>query len=483
MAQHEVDIEDISATGLEAELSAEADEMDAEDGVAPQGGGAADNDAGAGEPGEDDEPQGKEIDDEELDDLDDDDLDEDLDEDEDAAERDGAEPITRDDGAQFNVEAGRWQKDGKFVDGAPPSAEQLAAAKAGAAGGAAGAGGGAQPEWQPLSLTIDRKPFQIPEAAVQIRMGGDGRKYAFIAVPEDELPRFQQRIGRGVVAERISRDLNARLREVEQIRTDLEERSQLPAPKTEAQIEAELYIEALKKKMVDDPETGRQVPVLATLFQPHELDNLELKLKLAVKEEGEKHARAEWERRSAREQAGTEAQVQEQGLAETVLDVADRFPEFQNLTEQQLREVYAELKPYARALYWREGDQWFKNDEQVYAALRRKAASPARGAQGGGGASAPRPAAGKTGQPGQATAGQSRDDRFNAAQRKAAKPPTTAVSARRDAVQRPGQQPATRQERRGKEGRRKGETREQYEERRHRKRTRKWMNSNTLDFE
>lgn len=475
MEQNEIRDTDVAA-GISA-LEDVADEMDVEDGVVP-----------AAQDVEPDGDQDSEIDDDVEEDEaseaggDDDDDDEEPDEPREEGQPkqaapttedpEAARPVMRDDGAQWNDAAKRWVKDGKFVDGTPPTPEQLAAAKPVAAASSP------EPEaaqWQPFGVTVDRKPFDVPEAAVQFRKGGDGKEYAFIAVPKDDFGRFQARIGRGVLAERISRDIESQLREVEQLKAELEEERQHRPPAPE-EIHAKEFLDALQGTGRYEGKAGFDQNLLGQLLEPWQLDLIEANAKLAIVEATKKYETEAVERRSAREEAATADDVQEQGLAETILDLASEHPELKDLTEAQLREVFEELKPYKRALFWREPEGWFKNTEQVFSALKRKATSIT---------AAPSPAPAQGGQPGGATAVGARDDRFNAGQRtavqpNAVKPPTTSVKARRDADQRPGTRPPTRSERR--KAKRSNLSRDAREEVQHRSKVRNWMSSPDLDF-
>lgn len=482
----EVAVEDISADELEDQLGGEADEMDEEDGVQPAEG-------GDGDAVEDDDDEDDVVEDD--DDFDDDDLDDD---ETDAAGADEA-PVAdgilrREDGAEWNGSAKRWVKDGQFAEGEAPTAEQLAAVAPAAAAAGAPAAGGAAPAWGEVAITVQRAPFKIPEAVMQRRKGPDGQEFVFLAMPEGEYNRFTQRIGMGVVAQRMSRDLDQRIRDLDSLQQQItEERQSSSRPKdaawdastaswrqitkegnlgevvkgfrppSDTEIEAQMWLDTIRKK-----------GVLAELLEQHEIDNLELRIKLAQNAARDGYTQFEKDRQSQASEVAQHEDIQKRGIVETVVETAESYPEFKNLSDDDLKEVIREITPFARALYWQENGQWFRNTEQVYGALRRKVAALASRT------SAPRTAPATGGQPAPATA-TDRNERFNAGQGSAAKPTTTSVSARRGADQRPGKPPASRSERRGKKKGGRG-TREQRVERDYRKTTRKWLASQDLDF-
>jgi hypothetical protein len=493
-------IEALDKVADEMEQEGDAEEVDVDlDGAADVAGdeGDAADDAAADDVDLDEEGEG---------DAEDDELDEDDIEDEDdeaaadgdaakseAADEDAPAALRRDDGAEWNAESGRWVKDGKFVAGAAPTAEQLATLQKPAADGAAAAAA-----WEPLAVKVGRQQFTVPEAQVMMKKGSDGKDYAFLAVPKEQLDRFQARIGRGVQAEKMSRELEARIREVQDMKTELDEEYKAPpagaiwdlgagtwrdakgaavagrAP-TDAEIESMVFMAALRG---EGPYANKEgfAAKLHEVFEPWQIELMERDVKLAQRSARDYQAKYSQDRRTEREHAATVGQEEEKGMADTIVEIAEAYPEFKDLSDDDLKAVFTALKPYQRAIFWREGNEYFRNTEQVYGALKQKAAEVAS-------RPAPQAAPGK-GQPAKATAAPSRDERFNQGQRTAAqptKPGTTSLSARRDGTKRPDPKSPTRKERREQKRQRRLSP-EARAEVRHRQDVRKFMSSPDLDF-
>ena len=485
MARHteggtEVEVEDINSTALEGEMEKELDDEEGAETV-------------EGEPEE-------ELDDEDeapLDDDDDDDLDDVLDDEDEGPATDKKEdaeevaepPIAREDGATFNEEAGRWQKDGKFVEGEKPTAELEkrataraaaekpvadAAVAAGAAkpGAGAAAGAAAPGKWEQFSVKADRKDHAIDEAVVR-REGG----FVFLGIPEDKFNTFTNRLGAGIVAQRMTRELDQSLKDLETAKAELEsDRKFLDRPAGATwNVDKTAWVDAAGAVVQGRPPSATEIeamiwldaikPKIDGLFEPIEIDNFALKVKLAQQGAAGATGRFETERKTKATEANQAEETQENGLANTIVEVAEAFPEFKDLTDDHLREVLGELRPYKRSLYYQEGGAWFKNTEAVHAALKRKVEALAKASPAAPAPAKPAPAADKA-------------DRFNAGQDSAAKPKTTSVAAQRGA--RPAGQRPSREERRRKKAR--GKTREQRDEDQYRKVERAFMASPGLDF-
>lgn len=446
----EVDVSELDPTKLEAELDREtdkdvdegADTDDEEQAEEEEGEGAADEGADADDEDLDDEEEAEPAADARAEDLE-----------EDAT---GKGPPPRDDGAQWNAEAQRWQKDGKFVEGAAPTPEQLAKP-------AADTAPATTPTWEPLAIRADRRDHTIPEA--QLSRHGD---HVYVGVHKDKWNDFTNRLSVGVVAQRMSRELDRGLREVAEEKAALQAAREAPKPPSDAEIEAKVWLEELKRPVREDG--GSRI---TEVFDPNDLEVVELKVRLAQKEAHEQFQKEEQEREqewaSNAVTSSEDDTVQARGLAGVIVEVADSDPAFAHLSEDQLREVYQTLMPYRRAVVFREGAEWRQEPELVLEALKRKVAEPD-------GKSAPRTDAGPPGQAGAPNA-VARAERFNAGVESAAKPLTTSVKARRGVDQR------TAENRPGREGRRKRRsTRDQRAENSWRQTTRAFMSSPGLDF-
>lgn len=318
------------------------------------------------------------------------------------------------------------------AEGAPAaaaaaSAGEGAAPAAGSEAAAAAATETTAPAWEPLTVTADKAAVPIEEARILRREG-----HVYIAVPEPEFARFQARIGRGVVGEKMWRTLNQGLQEVEAERQKVaEERSLLEAVprKSEAEIEAEEVLAALK-------------PHLADLLDEKDQELLDKKVKLRVIEEGRawderaKTWREERQQEAAQQaEAANEEDTALQGIAEVVVTLVESHPELSGMTEAQTKAAYQELARMRRAVYWREGGEWLANTQLAFDILKRyKSTSPAV-------TPAPAPAATSSatatasGSPSQAPASAATTDaaRFNRGVESAAGPTTTSVKARRSA--------------------------------------------------
>lgn len=443
--------------------------------------GADDDDAGLDE-GEDELlDDDEDLDDDDLDDDEDDDLDEEEETDASGAKEladgyteDAKGQVHRPDGTMASKEEAE-QIRAKVAAAAPaagaakPAATQQGAPAADAGKPAGQADGGAAAKWEPFKITADRREHVIAEAVGIQRLNG----HVFIAIPDGEkFNQFTRRLGLGVVAQRMSRDLDEGLKRVAEREQEIADLKENPAP-SEQQIEAQVWLEALKKV---DPETGQ--PRLAQIFDAHEIAILERDVKIALNDAHKAHATKAEERRKQDTEASAEEQRWTGGLHESIDLVGAQVPDlYAKLTDDQLREVIAELRPMTKALLGKEEDGTLYLTQHG-AALIRKVLTAAAG-------SAPAPATGADpakGQPATATAGD-KHERFNEGVTAAKGPPSTSVKNRRDARDRSHR--GNREERRNRRsGRRQdGRTREQRDEDALRDVQRNWLRSPTLDLE
>jgi hypothetical protein len=347
---------------------------------------------------DDDETDEDEEDEDDLDLDEDDDLESGLDEDEEKEEGKGADA-----GKAADEKDEEEEKPAEGADADKPDAS-------------------AEPKWEAFSIKADKETLAIEEAQIT-RAGGN----VFIAIPEKQFARFQQRISRGALYERTGRQLESE-------RKELEARKNAPPRKSDAEIEADITLAAIKEHLPD-------------ILDERDLALLEARVKLAQKEEGEKYAKLEKEHiEKANETPWEETQVR--GLADTAIDIWQSFPELKDaLTEEQVQEVFtADLLPVKDALFYRKDKDTLANTQYIYDRLKARATgkTPAGGKKPAAGStkpatdkSAPNSAAkanpGKTATPAK---GKTADaaDRFNRGVDAA--PRTTSVKANRTA--RPG---------------------------------------------
>jgi hypothetical protein len=290
----------------------------------------------------------------EDDDLDDDEDDDDLDLDDDDEEDldSGLDDEDEGEGTETAAAADKGagaSADTSETDKGSASADETDASAAGKPAAAAAAADG-QPKWETFAVTANREQVPIEEALIT-KVG----EQVYLAIPEKSFARFQQRVQRGVLFERTSRQLEAERRE-------LEARKNAPARKADAEIEAEITLEALK-------------PYLGDIFDEKDLDLLKLRVKDAQRDAKEKFDKEERERvDKANETPWEETQVT--GLANVAIEVWQAFPELKDaLTEEQLQEVFAsELTPVKDALFYKKGDEVVANTQYIYDRLKARAA-------------------------------------------------------------------------------------------------------------
>lgn len=341
--------------------------------------------------------------------------------------------ITREDGARWNVKAGRWQKDGGFVEGEPPAGfKGTASAKDGAAGAGAAAtagatkdsaaGAAAEQTWEPFAVKVDRAQVPIEEAVISRSNG-----HTFIAVPDAKFNDFQRRIVRGYAAERAWRGIQEREQQLEREREIERNR---PKIRTDSEVEADLMLDVLK-------------PHLGDILDEQQLENLQLKVAIAQRDEKAKLATYETESRTKASEAETTQRAQDEGIATTIVELVEDpkyAAQFAHLTDDDLRGLIRQLQPVRNALYYRDGDGWVRNTQYMFdrltelAAARKlgaAASTTTTGARGMTGTTATPSKDGTTAATGTAT---TRAERLNRAGETAARPTTTSVKAGRTAT-------------------------------------------------
>lgn len=335
-------------------------------------------------------------------------------------------------------------------------ADQRAAATAAAAAvkpAAAADDAAKAPAWEPLQIKSNRALFPIEEAKVT-KQGG----HVLIAVPEKDYNKFQHRIGRGIAAEQ-------QVREMGQMRRELEFERTAPKPRSDAEVEAAIVLDAitphLGKLHVLDEATGEYVPFLDA--KTHE--NLKLKVEIAQSKEKADFAKAETERRSAATSGEEWTKTQIETLTDQAFELVENHPDLKGMTPDQIRTALEDLAmPVRDKIVFRENGETFANTEYLFKLLKREMLSSGR--------AAPAPA----GQP--AAPKKTTDaERFNSGQDTAAKPATTSLKAKRPPtapVRRPTREtvPASQQR----------DERQEAEDAQRRAR-RKMMSSSTLDWD
>jgi hypothetical protein len=95
----------------------------------------------------------------------------------------------------------------------------------------------AAPVFEPLVVRADKTLHPIDEAQVTRANG-----YHVITIKDEDAPRFMQRMSKGIVGEKIWRDLQTGIKELEQERA-------APQAKTDSQIEAEIILATIKDRL------------------------------------------------------------------------------------------------------------------------------------------------------------------------------------------------------------------------------------------
>jgi hypothetical protein len=315
----------------------------------------------------------------------------------------------------------------------------------------------AAPVFEPLVVRADKTLHPIDEAQVTRANG-----YHVITIKDEDAPRFMQRMSKGIVGEKIWRDLQTGIKELEQERA-------APQAKTDSQIEAEIILATIKDR-------------LGELLEPHEVRNLELEIKLAQRDYKDTYAQertqffaAQAEKEQQAQAPEIEQRAQLEGIANALIDLRETQDDLRGLSDAQVEQAFNELKTIARAAYWKETDgKWYMDQRLMYDRLKAVQAGTAS-------SSAP-PSNGQT-----ATASRSPKpdaaDRFNKAGNTAARPATpgtTSVKAGRgktDPAQRPSRSPTPTTTNRP------AKTAAMQAEDRARAQQKKFMASDGLDFE
>ncbi len=311
----------------------------------------------------------------------------------------------------------------------------------------------AAPQWTPFEVTADKQPVKIEEAIISKHDG-----HVFLAIPEARFERFTSRIAKGVVGERVARQL-------QQERREFEAQKAAPPKKSDTEIEAELTLEKVK-------------PYLDQILDANDVRELELNVREAKAQRDKDYTAAETERMAkAAEEPWEEEQV---SLLADQVYVVLKHPDLAGIDMNVVEDIYkTEMLPIRNALIYKEGDGKFANQEWIYNRLKRAVGSTAA-------STAPvKPAPSVGASSGNADTSSTtaikkptdKADRFNAGVDAGAKPRTTNVKAGRDAARPPAR--ATRDER---ESPRRQLTPAMAAEDRVRKSTQDWLASDSLDF-
>jgi hypothetical protein len=359
---------------------------------------------------------------------------------------DGADGPQRDERGRFAPKADDKPDAAAEAPRAGGSAAPAAAAAAAPAADAA--------KWETFAVRADKAILPIDEAQVTRANG-----HVLIAVKENDYNRFTQRIAKGVAAERVWRELHTAKQEVELERN-------APRPLSDAEIEAKIIMDEVR-------------PLLAELFDEGQLERLELKVKLAQREAKDTHVtdrttyfNTEREKLAApereREAAAADERTQLESIASELLSLQQQMPELAGMTKDQIERAFHALAHanYRRAAVWKDGDAWYANHDLMRETLKQHAAATATGGT-----------PGATGHTATAPTGGARTnaERFNTGVNSA--PRTTSLKANRDA--RPRAQRPSRDSGR----RRPAPDAAMTAEDEYRRTTRKFMNSNSLEFE
>jgi hypothetical protein len=293
---------------------------------------------------------------------------------------------------------------GKFATKAEQDAADAAAKSAAAAPAE-------QPSFQPFKIRADKEDVAIPEAQVTRANG-----YVMLAVPEKDFARFEARIGRGHVAEKVWQRLTARERE-------LEAEKSAPPMKSNAEIESQMILDAIKQHIPD-------------LLTPIEIENLELKIAKAQRDYKDEYGatRTKHFETATREHTPEQEEQAEiiQGLAAHLLTFRDEFPtELGDLTTEELQDVFMELVPVQKAVFWKQDGELFANNQVIAKTLLAVKARRATNAAGTGALPGNRDTAAAAGTSTASTKAQRAAERHNRGVNSAAAPSTTSLKANR----------------------------------------------------
>lgn len=291
-----------------------------------------------------------------------------------AEKDDGSATNGDDEGAEARTDAapkGERTRDetGKFKKGEAPDAKAGTEVKKPEA-----------PKWEKFAVAVDRRNVPIDEALVT--KSGD---HHILAIKSTDFPRFQQRMGRAVLADQMWRPLNEAVAELEEARALVAEG---PKQQTDGEIEAQTIIEYLNEEvqLTDGTKTTRMALAIP---DPRELTWLTDRVKrrqLEYKQKYETDKTAfvtkRQETRAAEATESSEPETQLRGIASIVLDFANEQSDnpqeikdlFKGVTEAEMKAVYGALVPLRRSLYWKEGKEWFADTQLIYNTARQEIA-------------------------------------------------------------------------------------------------------------
>lgn len=189
---------------------------------------------------------------------------------------------------------------------------------------------GPAPSWQPLTVKADRETLSLADTLGAQFFSDPASGHVMIALPEANLARLQQMIGKGHVADKRWRDFEAQ-------RTAFETEKNKPRPPSDAEIEAREVLAYL-------------TPVLPQMLSDADLKWLEDKVALAkLRSQTESRTKEEqWSKQQA--EAGQVDTFQSEQLAAWIESLAQE-KEFEGIPPQQLKELYDDLNETKGALF------------------------------------------------------------------------------------------------------------------------------------
>lgn len=337
------------------------------------------------------------------------------------------------------------------------------------------------PKWEPLQVRSGKVVVPIEEAQVTKANG-----YTIFSVKDEQAPRFMDRLNRAHLFEQNRVAIEQRVQALAAGIKELETERAAPQAQTDAEIEAAIVLATV-------------MPHLEEILTPEQFENMKLRVKLAQKDHRDSFTtkRKEYFDGVAKKQEDEAAPqqdiaTQEKGIVDTLFGVfREHQAELTGLTEKELRQVHEDLTKIGRAVYWKEGGEWYHNTQLVFDHLKRQ-----KDAMSSGGSSDAPPAKGNTaagtsdaGTGGSADAkpdgkGTSdkpaKGDQFNRGVDSAAKPRSNSLKNGRER-QRPRDERNTREPANASSRREKPA--EMVAEDQYRKTTRAYLNSDSLDFE
>jgi hypothetical protein len=250
------------------------------------------------------------------------------------------------------ADKGEKGKQGAAADGAAP---QAGAADAGKAAAAAEA-----PKWEPLVVRADKALVPIEELSVMRGMKDSaGNELVMVSMRASNFARFAQRLSSGHRFEQNRQAITEQRTQLEAKIKHVERELAAPRGKTDAEVEGEELLKLLKPLL---PEL-----VDANLISQADVDNLELRVKLAQRDARDAHATAltkyheDLKAKDAEATAPAEYQTREAThIAEALMQVWHETPELKDLPEAEVRKVYDDLIEIGRAVYRedREQNRW-----------------------------------------------------------------------------------------------------------------------------